>query len=42
MLLATPVEGTHYLIDMVIGAAVALLAMEVVDLLLGRPSAAVT
>jgi hypothetical protein len=41
MLLATPVEGTHYLIDMIIGAAVAMLAMEIVDLLLGRRSAAV-
>lgn len=41
MLLATPVEGTHYLIDLIIGAAVAMLAMEIVDLLLGRRSAAV-
>lgn len=41
MLLATPVEGTHYLIDLIIGAAVAMLAVEIVDLLLGRRSAAV-
>ena len=41
MLLATPVEGTHYLIDMIIGAAVAMLAMEIVDLLLARRLAAV-
>lgn len=36
MLLATPVEGTHYLIDMILGAGVALLAIEVVDLALAR------
>ncbi len=34
MLLATPVEGTHYLVDMMIGAVVALIAMEIVDLAL--------
>jgi hypothetical protein len=32
MLLATPVEGTHYLIDMILGAGVALAAIAVVDL----------
>lgn len=36
MLLATPVEGTHYLIDMMIGVVVALIAMEIVDLALAR------
>ena len=36
MLLATPVEGTHYLVDMLIGAVVALIAMEIVDLALAR------
>ena len=46
MLLSTPVEGTHYLIDMVIGAFVALAAMALaaeVNLLLWRhrPAAAV-
>jgi len=38
MLVATPVEGTHYLIDMILGAGVALLAMEIVDLALARRS----
>ena len=36
MLLATPVEGTHYLTDMLIGAGVAVLAMAVIDAVLGR------
>ena len=35
MLLSTPVEGTHYLIDMILGAAVALCALLVVRLALG-------
>lgn len=36
MLVATPVEGTHYLIDMVLGAGVALFAMEAVDMVMRR------
>lgn len=36
MLLATPVEGTHYLTDMLIGAGVAVLAMAAVDAVLAR------
>lgn len=36
MLLATPVEGTHYLTDMLIGAGVAVLAMAVIDAVLAR------
>ncbi len=31
MLLATPVEGTHYLIDIILGAGVSLVAIAVVD-----------
>lgn len=31
MLLATPVEGTHYLIDILLGAAVSLVAIAIVD-----------
>ncbi|WP_419826299.1 phosphatase PAP2 family protein [Sphingomonas sp.] len=31
MLLATPVEGTHYLVDMLMGAGVALVALALVD-----------
>ena len=31
MLLATPVEGTHYLIDIILGAVVSLAAIAVVD-----------
>ena len=38
MLLATPVEGTHYLTDMILGAGVALVAMALVDALLARQS----
>jgi len=34
MLLATPVEGTHYLTDMILGVAVAVAAMALVDALL--------
>ncbi|MCU6455917.1 phosphatase PAP2 family protein [Sphingomonas sp. A2-49] len=36
MLLSTPVEGTHYLVDMILGAGVARIAMEAVDLALAR------
>ncbi|WEK47237.1 MAG: phosphatase PAP2 family protein [Candidatus Andeanibacterium colombiense] len=36
MLLATPVEGTHYLTDMIVGMGVAVLAMAVIDALLVR------
>ena len=39
MLLATPVEGTHYLIDIILGAGVARIAMEAVDLALARAGA---
>jgi hypothetical protein len=42
MLLATPVEGTHYLADMIIGAAVALAAMAIADRLLAGQSADLT
>jgi hypothetical protein len=42
MLLATPVEGTHYLVDMILGAVVALVALAATHLLVrslcpGRP-----
>lgn len=33
MLLATPVEGTHYLTDLILGAIVALLSLQIVALL---------
>jgi hypothetical protein len=36
MLLATPVEGTHYLVDIILGAAVALIALAGVRLLVWR------
>jgi hypothetical protein len=36
MLLSTPVEGTHYLVDPIIGIAVALAAMRIVDAMLAR------
>ena len=36
MLLATPVEGTHYLIDMILGALVAILAIVTVRLIARR------
>lgn len=36
MLLATPVEGTHYLADMIIGAGVALVAVVLAGKLVGR------
>lgn len=39
MLLATPVEGTHYLTDMILGAGVAVVAMAIIDALLARQSA---
>ena len=35
MLLATPIEGTHYLIDMILGAIVAIVAMAIVRAALG-------
>lgn len=38
MLLATPVEGTHYLTDMILGAGVAVVAMALVDAALARQS----
>jgi hypothetical protein len=38
MLLATPVEGTHYLADMIIGALVALAALAIVRVALARRS----
>ena len=40
MLLATPVEGTHYLTDMILGALVALLSLHIVALLGGAAFAA--
>jgi hypothetical protein len=36
MLLATPVEGTHYLVDILMGVAVALVAIAATRLLVGR------
>ncbi|KTF70495.1 phosphatase PAP2 family protein [Sphingomonas sp. HT-1] len=36
MLLATPVEGTHYLIDLILGAAVALVALGCASALIAR------
>jgi membrane-associated phospholipid phosphatase len=36
MLLATPVEGTHYLVDIILGAAVAIVALVAVRLLVRR------
>lgn len=39
MLLATPVEGTHYLTDMILGAGVAVLAMAIIDAALARQAA---
>lgn len=42
MLLATPVEGTHYLTDMLIGAAVALAALAAVRALAERTGADAT
>lgn len=36
MLLATPVEGTHYLIDIIAGAVVALLAIKFTRTFTGR------
>ena len=36
MLLATPVEGTHYLSDMIIGAVVAIVALAAAGRLVGR------
>jgi hypothetical protein len=41
MLAATPVEGTHYLIDLIIGMAVAAFVLSVVELALGSGSPAV-
>jgi hypothetical protein len=38
MLLATPVEGTHYLTDMILGAGVAVVAMALIDAALARRS----
>jgi len=39
MLLATPVEGTHYLADMILGAGVGAVSIGLVDALLARQSA---
>jgi membrane-associated phospholipid phosphatase len=36
MLLATPVEGTHYLVDMLMGAGVAIAALALVDAVIRR------
>jgi hypothetical protein len=40
MLLATPVEGTHYLTDMLLGIGVALVAMALIEVLLARQASA--